>query len=213
MRMAVCGMLLFFIAGLAQAGVNKCTGSDGKITFSDGLCPLTANSERVRERDNSLDHSGGRQQTQNALGAVENSAACQSLMRLADNTYSSFLENTNPNRWGVAFKSLESLANSCQTKDVCELIKARVGDAQARYSESSTSFRGSQLNSVTTLYAQSCRGSAPRNNTQTTDSTSSPDGPKNHYWTKDQFGTTVRSDRCYWTKDASGNSVKSAACK
>lgn len=206
--LSLCILFSVFITG-AQAGINKCTGADGKITFSDGLCPSTSNSVKVQERDNTLDNSGSRQQNQTS----GNSASCQALKALADNTYSSFLENTNPNRWGVAFQSLQSLVSSCSTGEVCELVKTRVSHAQARYGESNTSYRGSQLNSVTTLYAQSCQGGTPRQNTQTPELAGSDANPKRHFWTKDQFGTTVRSDRCYWTKDAFGTSVKSAGCK
>lgn len=206
--LSVCVFLLVLVAG-AHAGINKCTGPDGKVTFSDGLCPSTSGSEKLRERANTLDSSGSRQQNQTS----SNAASCQTLRGLADNTYASFLENTNPNRWGVAFRSLQSLVSSCATGDVCQLVKERVDHAQARYGESNTSYRGSQLNSVTTLYAQSCQGGTPRQNTQTSESVEGNANPKSHFWTKDQFGTTVRSDRCYWTKDAFGTSVRSAGCK
>ena len=59
--LSVCVLFSVFVTG-AYAGLNKCTGADGKITFSDVLCPSTSNSVKVQERDNSLDSSGSRQQ-------------------------------------------------------------------------------------------------------------------------------------------------------
>ena len=66
--------LVFVIAALAAApawAVNKCTGADGKVTFSDTLCPnntKTQESIKVREGNgNVLQSSGGRGAAQNRV--------------------------------------------------------------------------------------------------------------------------------------------------
>jgi hypothetical protein len=74
--------LFMFLTG-AYADIRKCTGADGKITFSDGLCPSTSTHTIVRERDNTIDTSGLRQAAQaqtnarNAMGETgPDSQAC-----------------------------------------------------------------------------------------------------------------------------------------
>lgn len=58
---------LLLAAVSAQAQVRKCTGPDGKVTYSDALCSKdTANESGVNTGANTIDSSGFRQEAQNS---------------------------------------------------------------------------------------------------------------------------------------------------
>lgn len=58
-------VLLAALIGPAQAQVRKCTGPDGKVTYSDFVCAgNTASESRVKENANVIDHSGMREQAE-----------------------------------------------------------------------------------------------------------------------------------------------------
>ena len=55
----------FLIGANAQAQLRKCTGPDGKVTYSDVLCSNTSSTSSIRNPDgNTLDTSGFRKQVQ-----------------------------------------------------------------------------------------------------------------------------------------------------
>lgn len=62
MKVLFCGLLLACtVVGSAHAQVRKCTGPDGKVTYSDFICGKdTANEANVRTDYNTIDSSGSR---------------------------------------------------------------------------------------------------------------------------------------------------------
>ena len=57
------------------AAVNKCVGPDGKVTFSDAVCPAGAESATVKERQNSIDTSAGHAKNREAIEMIERAKA------------------------------------------------------------------------------------------------------------------------------------------
>lgn len=58
-------LLFASLIGPAQAQVRKCTGPDGKVTYSDFVCAGSASKEdRVKTNANTIDASGYRQEAQ-----------------------------------------------------------------------------------------------------------------------------------------------------
>lgn len=63
-------LLIISITGYAQAQLRKCTGPDGRVTYSDVLCSTNSSSGSIKSPDgNSLDHSGFREQSQKSQTA------------------------------------------------------------------------------------------------------------------------------------------------
>ena len=62
MKFLICWLVLAFtVVGTADAQVRKCTGPDGKITYSDFICGKnTASEASVRTDYNTIDSSGSR---------------------------------------------------------------------------------------------------------------------------------------------------------
>lgn len=151
---------LLFLTPLASVNtyaINKCTGSDGKITFSDVACSKNSSSARIiKERQNTLDSSDAQDfssgsTSDRTLPKTNNSSSCLIFSNQVKQTYQAFLANAYPARWDVALQSLQTFASSCPSANTCKLINDRVSDAQARYSEKSSPVRGAQLNGVTAL--------------------------------------------------------------
>ena len=57
-------LLAIGLSGLAHAQVRKCTGPDGKVTYSDFVCANTARETSVNTNNNTLDASGMREDAQ-----------------------------------------------------------------------------------------------------------------------------------------------------
>lgn len=208
-------LFVYFTFFSAQAQVVKCKDANGKIVYSDVTCPLNATSSAVNLSGGNVTEAQARAAQEGKASNTNNAAVgehCLMLMNQAQQTFSSFLERTNSSRWSVSFQSLQTLANSCASSETCQLIKTRIEHSQQRYSQDNTSTRGGQLNSVTSLYAQSCQGGNARQGSASIQTTEDLTKSNRTYWTKDQFGTTVKSDRCFWTKDAFGTAVRSSGC-
>lgn len=63
MKKSITGMLLLLVlTGAAQAQLRKCTGPDGRVTYSDVRCSTGAAESNVRANANTLDNSGARRQ-------------------------------------------------------------------------------------------------------------------------------------------------------
>ena len=71
-------VILATFASCANAGTHKCTGPDGKVTFSDVVCPTTSANQDIKEHENTIDTSALRQyQTRSAANATgPDSEAC-----------------------------------------------------------------------------------------------------------------------------------------
>lgn len=61
MKLVFIVFTIFALIGTAQAQLRKCTGPDGKVTYSDVLCAGNSTSTSVKPRDNTLDSSGQRE--------------------------------------------------------------------------------------------------------------------------------------------------------
>ena len=198
-----------------QAQVVKCMDANGNTIYSDVACPSSASSSSVNLTGGNITEdqvqAAKERRADNARNAAVG-AQCQLLMNQAHQTFSSFLERTNPNRWSISFQALQTLASACASPETCQLVKARLEHSQQRYSQDNTPTRGGQLNSVTSLYAESCLSGGARQGGGSPPSAETSVNPRRTYWTKDQFGTAVKSDSCFWTKDAFGTSVRSAGC-
>lgn len=59
------------------AAINKCVGPDGKITFSDAVCPSGADAATIKERQNSIDTSAGHAKNREAVEMIEREKAYQ----------------------------------------------------------------------------------------------------------------------------------------
>lgn len=59
------------------AAINKCVGADGKITFSDAVCPSGADAATIKERQNSIDTSAGHAKNREAVEMIERGKAYQ----------------------------------------------------------------------------------------------------------------------------------------
>lgn len=71
-------LLLVTLIGPAQAQVRKCTGHDGKVTYSDFVCAGSASKEvRVNTNANNVDAAGYRQDAQRDKTAQAVDAAVQ----------------------------------------------------------------------------------------------------------------------------------------
>jgi len=200
----------------AHSQVLKCRDAYGSVTYSDQSCPANSVGSVVDPSSakpaRQATRSSRRRHVKNAGGADP----CSMLRDQAQQTFAAFQEYTNLVRWRVALQSLENLANSCASDETCALIRTRVEQAQGRYSEDKTSVRGGELDSVTSLFANSCEADGSRRQAQTTVQSPSSGAellrlPAGHQ-TRDSFGAIVNSESCYWTKDASGNDAVSAGC-
>jgi hypothetical protein len=58
-------VLVVLLCVNAQAQLRKCTGVDGKVTYSDVLCASTSTTQSVKVHENSLDTSALRQEGRN----------------------------------------------------------------------------------------------------------------------------------------------------
>ena len=213
---------LLFVAliGSAQAQVRKCTGPDGKVTYSDMGCSANSNRSAVNiSGANITDAQVQASQERAANNGNGGGEACVMLKNQAQQTFDSFLENPNASRWNTSFSALQNLGNLCASSEVCGLIRTRIDHAQQRFKEDNKAIRGSQLNSVTVLFANACRsnGTTKQSGTATVAPTEfqAPAANTNKggsYYTKDEFGTMVKSDKCFMTKDAFGVSRRSAGC-
>jgi hypothetical protein len=76
MRNTLALAVLVLAAGQAAA-VNKCVGPDGKVTFSDAVCPAGADAATIKERQNSIDTSAGHAKNREAVEAIERGKAYQ----------------------------------------------------------------------------------------------------------------------------------------
>jgi hypothetical protein len=60
------------VAVCSSAQVRKCTGADGKVTYSDFVCGGTTSRESLVRTDvNNIDHSSSRQEVQQARATAE----------------------------------------------------------------------------------------------------------------------------------------------
>ena len=183
----------------AEAQVVKCKDANGRIIYSDVACPTNTSSATVNLSGGNITEHQIRAAQERRADNVRKTAAgaqCPMLTNQAQQTFSSFLELTNSNRWGVSFQALQTLANSCSSSETCQLVKDRVEHAQQRYSQDNTATRGGQLNSVTSLYAQRCLSGGPQDESVSSEAADAQSKPGRTYWTKDQFGNAVRSDKC-----------------
>jgi len=209
-------LLLTYIGANAQ--VVKCKDPSGKTIYSDVACPSSSSSASVNLSGGNITAEQLRSaQERKAAGAKneEGGAQCPLLMNQAQRTFASFLENTNRNRWEVSFRAIENLTASCPTTETCQLVKARLDHAQQRYGKDNKSTRGEQLNSVTSLFAESCLAgsSAGASGRVASQPRAAPTTPNRSHLTKDEFGIMVNSGSCYMTKDVFGISRPSAGCK
>jgi hypothetical protein len=137
------------------------------------------------------------------------------LKSLEQKTFDSFVENPNTNRWNTTLQSLQNLASICASTDVCGTIKERIGHAQQRFNQDNKAVRGAHLNSVTSLYANTCNDNGTprqiRNSMIAPSQVEKPSEGRTHY-TKNEFGVLVKSDSCFMTKNEFGVLVRSAGC-
>lgn len=212
-------LVTLLICSTVQAQVVKCKGEHGRIVYSDRVCPVGFSASSVNLSGANITDD----QVRAAKARTANQASgenCLMIKNLADQTFASFLDNPNVNRWNASFQSLQNLASLCPSTETCGTIKTRIGNAQQRFNEDNKAVRGGHLNSVTALYANTCdnNGNAkqiagtrsPNADVQptTNDTTAS-----SHFYTKDEFGNVVRSDKCYRTPDVFGVLRRSAGCK
>jgi hypothetical protein len=63
-------LVILFASLSAQGQTHKCTEADGKVTYSDAVCPNTAATAAVKtDRMSTLDMSGSRKQSELAANA------------------------------------------------------------------------------------------------------------------------------------------------
>jgi len=63
---------ILMLCANAQAQLRKCTGADGRVTYSDVLCSTSSTAGTIKSPDgNSLDHSGFREQSQKSQATKE----------------------------------------------------------------------------------------------------------------------------------------------
>jgi len=205
----------------AHAQVVKCKDASGKVIYADRACPANFNTSSVNlSGANITDEQIRSAQERKGSESNSNSENCSMLKNLAQRTFDSFNDNPNANRWNTSFQSLQNLANLCTSPDVCGTIKARIDHAQQRFNEDNKAVRGSHLNSVTALYANTCNsnGSAKQSpNARTANpgdqGQAAATKAGNTFYIKDEFGNMVRSDKCFRTPDVFGVMRRSAGCK
>ena len=75
-------LVLLLLAGQAHAQLRKCTGPDGKVTYSDVLCAGGSSATSIKTpNSNSLDMSGMRRQIENAQAKERQDAAQQAITK------------------------------------------------------------------------------------------------------------------------------------
>lgn len=203
----------------AQAQVVKCKDASDKVIYADRACPANFNASSVNLSGANITDDQVRaaqdRSANNSNGGGEN---CGMLKNLAQQTFNSFVENPNTNRWNTSFQSLQNLASICASTDVCGTIKARIDHAQQRFNEDNKAVRGGHLNSVTALYANTCNSNGTAKQTRGARAPAEAQLPAagnksgNTFYTKDEFGNMVRSDKCFRTPDAFGVLRRSAGC-
>jgi len=153
--------IIFLIAVLVCTGghaqVFKCKAANGRIIYSDVACPINSAGSSVNLSGANITDDQ-KQAAQVRTADNKDTENCQRLNDLAQQTFNSFVGNTNAKRWATSFQSLQNLVNTCASRDVCGTIKSRVDRAQERFNEDNNAARGGQLNSVMALYASSCNG-------------------------------------------------------
>lgn len=80
--------LIFFALTLpfsASAQVHRCTGPDGKVTYSDSRCDNTSQGKQVNTTANTFDASGLRRQTTEDARQAHQSPAANPMSRTAEN--------------------------------------------------------------------------------------------------------------------------------
>ena len=214
--------LIFFIVLMvvvsAHGQVVKCKDGTGKIVYSDVACAVNSSSSTINLSGGNITEGqvrAAQARTASNVSEIETGESCGMLKRLEQQTFDSFVGNSNTNRWNTTFQSLQNLANMCASADVCGTVKARIDHAQQRFNQDNKAVRGAHLNSVTALYASTCNsngtsrqirstGIAPPQVEKTSES-------RAHY-TKNEFGVLVKSDSCFRTRNEFGVFVRSAGC-
>lgn len=203
------------LCGSSLSQVVKCKDAKGKVVYSDVACPANFDAASVNLSGANITEAQARA-AQDRTASNSNVESCGMLKNLARQTFASFVDNPNVNRWNTSFQSLQNLANMCPSTDVCGTIKSRIGHAQQRFNEDNKAVRGAHLNSVTSLYASTCNDNGTAKQTDAAKAAPQPVAESSNnggkFYTNDAFGTLVRSDKCFWTKDTFGVSRRSAGC-
>lgn len=107
----------------ASAQVRKCTGLDGKITYSDALCNNTSQEKRVNTNANTVDASGLRHQASEDAKQAHQSSYPNQMPRTAANLCPSDMEIRNME---VSLSSI-TLRNKKEERDflLAEIRRAR----------------------------------------------------------------------------------------
>ena len=215
--------LIFFIVLLvvvsAHGQVVKCKDGTGKIVYSDVACTANSSSSTVNLSGGNITDTQARaaqaRAASNTNESGESGETCGMLKRLEQQTFDSFVGNSNTNRWNITFQSLQNLVNMCASADVCGTVKARIDHAQQRFNQDNKAVRGTHLNSVTALYASTCNSNGTSRQIRST-GIAPPQVEKTSesrvHYTKNEFGILVKSDSCFRTKNEFGVFVRSAGC-
>ena len=106
------------LCGSSLAQVVKCKDAKGKVVYSDVACPTNFDASSVNLSGGNITESQVRA-AQDRTASNSNVESCGMLKNLAQQTFASFVENPNANRWNTSFQSLQNLANMCPSTDVC----------------------------------------------------------------------------------------------
>ena len=213
---------LLFVAliGSAQGQVRKCTGPDGKVTYSDMGCSANSNKSAINLSGANITEEQARSsQERMSTNAAVGGEVCPMLKERAQQALARYQETKNINSSNASLQSLQNLGNYCPYSETCDLIKSRVTYAQQRHNEEGNKNTAAGLDASLGLLAKYCQKNAagqPKVNTQATTGelqTHHFDAPKApSFYTNDEFGTMVKSDKCFMTKDTFGTSRRSAGC-
>lgn len=146
------------LAGVAHAQVRKCKAADGTVTYSDFLCSSsTVNESRVKTDANTFGTFGGSDQLQTGRSS-DNRENCSLLKDRATKTFTSYQEARTNYGSSASFQTIQRLANYCPSSETCNLISARMQDAQRWHEQTNNKQSASSLDLYLELRTRSCRG-------------------------------------------------------
>lgn len=136
MKKAMTAALILLALSTAQAQLRKCTGPDGKVTYSDVLCGnKTVGESRVNTNANTLDYSGMRKAAGQMEAAQEQNRANERADQL-DNEIANLMANP-PIQCRYKYHSLgdekgKALAIAARKECIMNIRASKLGQPQSK---------------------------------------------------------------------------------
>lgn len=197
MKSLLFASLLLILCANAHSQLRKCTGSDGRVTYSDVACSGNAITGSIKNQNgNTIDTSGMREHAEKAQNSRSQPSGDFGLAEALA---------MDPNKGGknAAIRAALAQQQNATNLRIAEITAGAQSPIVKTPSENPPSYQtrdryGNLANS--------------QDNYKTKDRYGNLVDSQESYATKDRFGNLVDSRSCYKTKDNFGKLVDSAGC-